>query len=111
MFSVFPIVFVNSEKAIEADCLKYSFTGKCHIGELCEYWVMFSALRQFRGASPDTVGIEGITFGYCPLQRAVGKKVKLQRSPGKLIFPNYVSWQETQILEVPDEIIQYLNSD
>lgn len=66
---------------------------------------MFSALRQFREAGPDMVGIEGITFECRPVQIAVGKKVKLQRSPGKLIFPNCISWQETQILEVPVEII------
>lgn len=71
----------------------------------------FSALRQSRGDSPDILGIEGITFECRPVQIAVGKKVKLQRSPGKLIFPNYISWQEIQILEVPVEIIQYLNSD
>lgn len=52
-------MFINSDKPIEADCHSTVLLEKCHICELPKSWVMFSALRQSRGDSPDTLGREG----------------------------------------------------
>lgn len=56
MFSVFPIVFINNDKPIEADCCSTVLQEKCHICELSKYWVTFSALRQSAGDSPNILG-------------------------------------------------------
>lgn len=110
-FSVFPIVFINSDKAIELTAAALFYWENVTAVNLPNSGWHFLLCGSPGEESPGTLGIEGITSECLPVQIAVGKKVKLQRSPGKLIFPNCISWQETQILEVPVEIIQYLNSD
>lgn len=111
MFSVFPIVFINNDKPIELTATVLFYWENVTVVNLPNSGWHFLLCDSLGEDSPDTVGIKGITSECRPVQIAVGKKVKLQRSPGKLIFPNCISWQETQILEVPVEIIQYLNSD
>lgn len=41
MFSVFPVVFINNDKPIEADCYSTVILEKCHICELSKYWWCF----------------------------------------------------------------------
>lgn len=111
MFSVFPIVFINNDKPIELTATVQFYWENVTFVNLPNSGWHFLLWGSLGEDSPDTLGTEGITSECRPVQIAMGEKVKLQRSPDKLIFPNYISWQETQILEVPIEIIQYLNSD
>lgn len=111
MFSVFPIVFINNDKPIELTAAVQFYWENVTVVNLPNSGWHFLLSGSLGEESPGALGIEEITSECCPVQIAVENKVKLQSSPGKLISPNCISWQETQILEVPVEIIQYLNSD
>lgn len=125
-----PLIRLGMDLSHEARCLMYFQLFSLSVINLLKptatvqfYWKNVTFVNTpnsgwrfpLRGSLEDIALIyleeKGITFECLPVQIRVGNKVKLQRSPGKLIFPNYISWQETQILEVPVEIMQYLNSD